>query len=180
MIRLPKLPDLLRRHKGLRLAALAFSALACANLLASFLLYIPGTALLGERRDRYAELRRRRAEAILFDRQRAAYAGISAGIPTQKDMPLVVKELVQDARRLRLEVGAVSYDIPRRGREGLTLLSFTFPGGGAYGDIKRFLYDVETSGRMLAIEKVELSKEQKKVRFDLKLATYLRGSGGGR
>ncbi len=171
------LPEWLRHNRKVRLAALVFCALACADLLVFFFFFRPEVSRLREHQDRYAELRKRHAEAVLFHRQREALAGINAAIPTQKDMPLVVKELAQDARKLHLAVGSISYDIPRRGQEGLTLLSFTFPASGSYPEVKRFIYDVETSGRMLAVETIDFSTDRQTVKVEIKLLTYIRDAG---
>lgn len=173
-----EVPDWLKASKKLRAAALVFTGLLIANLLVYFSILLPANGRLKEKEARYAELRKRYAEAVLFKKQKAAFAGIKAGIPAQKDMPLVVKELVQSAKRLRLSVGGISYDFPRRSREGLTMLSFSFPAEGGYPGIKRFIYEVETTDRLLAIEGVELGNNQGRVRLQLRLMTYIKGSEG--
>lgn len=171
-----KAVDWLRHDKKSRTAALIFLGLLCANVLAYFLFLMPEAGRLKEREARCAELRKRVAEAVLFKKQKEALAGLKAGIPAQKDMPLLVKELVQTARRLHLSVAAVNYDISRREREGLTMLSFSFPVEGSYPDLKRFIYEIETSGRLLVIEGLDLGSDKGRVKLQMKLMTYIKGS----
>ena len=63
----------------------------------------------------------------------------------------------------------------RPGAQGAVLLSFSFPVTGRYADLKRFLYEVETSGRLIGIESAELKSEKGGVSLTLKLLTYVRG-----
>src|SRR5574337_2231853 len=104
-----KTPEWLKVNKRLRTAALVFAGLVIADLLVYFIFVTPSAARLASSQMKYAELKRRHAEAILFKKQKPLFAGISAGITTQKDMPLLVKEVVQTARRLNLKVEAVNY-----------------------------------------------------------------------
>ena len=112
---------------------------------------------------------------MLFQKQKKLLSGLIEGIPTQKDVPLLIKELMQAARRLHLSVDAVSSDIPTPGTSGLTMLTFTFPASGAYADVKRFIYEVETSKRLVGIQDLKLSSEKGRVKFQMKLVTYIRG-----
>ena len=82
---------------------------------------------------------------------------------------------MQTARRVHLSVEAINSDIPTPGLGGLTMLTFTFPASGAYADIKRFIYEVETSDRIVGIQDVKLGSEKGRVRLQMKLVTYIRG-----
>jgi len=171
-------PQALRENKNLRRAFLVCAGLCAADLVLYFALAAPSAARLAEREATYAELRKRHAEALLFQKQKKAFAGIKAGISSQKDMPLLVKELVQTARKLKLSVAAVSYDIPMPGGGGLTMLSFSFPAEGAYPAVKRFIYEIETSDRLVGIQDLKLDADRGRVRLQLKLVTYIKASEG--
>jgi len=145
------------------------------NLLVYGVVVAPAARRLAGDRQQYGELKKEHAEAVLFQKQKQFFAGIISGIPAQKDVPLLIKDLVQAARRLNLSVGAVNSDIPTPVRGGLTMLTFTFPASGAYGDIKRFIYEVETSDRIVGIQDVKLSSEKGRVSMQMKLVTYIRG-----
>lgn len=155
-------------------AALACVGLVCADLLLYGELIAPSAARLKTAEMKSVELRRRNAEAVLFKKQRSLFAGIKAGIPAQKDMPILVKELVQTARRLNLSVASIKYDMPRRAGGELAMVTFSFPAEGRYQDIKRFIYDVETADRFVGIQDMKLDSEKGRVKLEMKLVTYVK------
>jgi len=174
-------PDLLRTLTRSRASRqLGVVAVLCAGLIAlNVLLYAvivaPAAARLAENRQRYAEFKKEYAEAVLFQKQKQVVAGIISDIPRQKDVPLLIKELVQASRRLDLSVDAVNSDIPQPGSGGLTMLTFTFPASGSYPDVKRFIYEVETSARLVGIQDLKLASDKGRVKLQMKLVTYIRG-----
>jgi Tfp pilus assembly protein PilO len=170
-----KLPGWLRENKRLRTAALACAGLLCLDLLLYAVLVVPSAAGLREREARYGELRKRRAEALVFQKHKKDLAGLMAGIPAQKDMPLLVKDLVQTARRLNLSVSSIQYDMPKGRGEALALLSFSFPAEGRYTDVKRFIHEVETSDRLVGIQDVSFDGDGGRVKIRMKLVTYVKG-----
>lgn len=169
------LPWLRENGKQLRTAATVFTVLVCINLFLYGFLVAPSATRLKTGETKSVELRKRRAEAALFKKQKPLFAGILAGIPAQKDMPLLVKEFVQTARKQSLSVASISYDIPRRESGELALLSFSFPVEGRYPDIKQFIHDVETSDRLIGVQDLKLESEQGRVKLQMKLMTYVRG-----
>jgi len=72
-------------------------------------------------------------------------------------------------------VAPINYDIPRRESGELAMLSFSFPVEGKYPDIKRFIYEVETSDQLIGIQDVSLESDQGTVKLQMKLMTYVRG-----
>ncbi len=162
-------------NKSLRTVALIFAGLVLADLLVYFMLVVPSSSGLAAREAKYAEFRKRHAEAVLFKKQKPLFAGIMAGIPAQKDMPLLVKEFVQTARQLNLSVAAVNYDMPKRGSGELAMLAFSFPAEGKYPDIKRFIYEVETSDRLVGVQDLKLESDTGRVKMNVKLMTYVKG-----
>ncbi len=169
-------PWLRENGKQLRTYAVVFAVLACINLALYFFLIAPSSARLKAGEGKFAELRMRHASAVLFNDQKPLFADLLNGIPAQKDMPLLVKELEQKAKRLNLAVAAVNYDIPRRESGELAMLSFSFPVEGRYPDIKRFIYEVETSGRLIGIQDVDLASDKGRIKLQMKLMTYVRGN----
>lgn len=161
--------------KRLRIVALLGSGLIVLNLLVYGVVVAPAARRLDADRQQYGALKKEHAEAVLFQKQKQLFAGLLTGIPAQKDVPLLIKELVQRARRLNLSVEAINSDIPTPGSGGMTLVTFTFPASGAYADIKRFIYEVETSDRLVGIQDVKLGSEKGRVKMQMKLVTYIRG-----
>ena len=162
--------------KQLRTAAIPFAVLVCINLALYFFLLAPFVNGIKTGEARSAVLRQRHEETLRFKEQKPLFAGLLSGIPAQKDMPLLVKELVQMARRLNLAVDTINYDIPRRESGELAMLSFSFPVEGSYSNIKRFIYDVETSGRLIGIQDLNLESDKGKVKLQMKLMIYVRGN----
>jgi len=173
-IRKIKAPAWLSENKKLRTTALLCVGLFFANLMLYGVAVTPSAGRLRDLEARYAELRKRHAEAVLYQKQKHMLAGISTGIPAQKDMPLLIKDLVQIARKLNLKVAAVNYDMPKRGNEGFIMLVFPFSAEGNYPEIKRFVYEVETSDRFVGIQNVKLDSEKGRVKFQMKLVTYIK------
>jgi len=125
---------------------------------------------------RYGELRQRHAEAVLFEKQKTSFTGIMAGVPSQKDMPLLVKDLVQKARMLNLGVDSVKYDMTKGVGGELAAVAFSLPAQGSYSGIKRFIYEVETADRLVGIQNVKLEADQGQVKLDMKVVTYIKGN----
>jgi Tfp pilus assembly protein PilO len=180
-MRLPSIPTLpllfgLAKDRRLITVALICAALITANVLFSLFVAAPSAAGLRELESRYAEFRKRNVEAMQFQKQKQDLAGIKTGIQTQKDMPLLVKDLVQSARGLNLRVGPINYDIPKPGSGGLAMLTFSFPAEGRYPDVKRFIYETETSRRLVGIQDVKLDAEKGGVKLQVKLVTYIKSS----
>ncbi len=171
-----KAPALLRTsNRKIRTAALVFAGFFLLDLILFGALVSPSSARLAAWEAKYREQRKRRTDAILFKQQKSSVAGVIAGVPAQKDMPLLVKDLVQSARRLNLSVSSVKYDIPRQASGELAMLAFSFPAEGRYADIKRFIYEVETSDRLVGIESLKMDSDKGIVKLEMKLLTYVKG-----
>lgn len=138
---------------------------------------IPAVSELRELEQRHAAIRKRQAEALLFKKRQLSLAGVMRGVPSQQDMPLIVKDLVQIVHALDLSVSSVKYDIPKRATGELELLTFSFPARGTYPALKHFIYDVETSDRLIGIQslRMEADKDKGAVNLDMKLLTYIKG-----
>jgi Tfp pilus assembly protein PilO len=157
------------------MAAIIFAVLVCINVLLYAFLIVPSSVRLKSGEERIAELRHRHAVAVLFKKQKPVFAGLMEGIPTQEDIPLLVKELVQMARRLNLSVDAIKSNFPRNESGELAKLSFSFPVKGRYRNIKRFIYNVETTDRLVGMRGLKLESDQGRVKLQMKLMTYVRG-----
>lgn len=170
-----KIPEWLRVNKKMRRSLLCCAVLIVANLVLYAFVVSPSTAQLQALQARHSELRKRQADAVLFEKQKSLFAGISSGIPTQNDMPVMIKEVVQTARKLNLKVGPVNYDIPKQGGGNITMLSIPFSAEGSYPSIKRFVYEMESSDRLIGIQDVKLSSGQHHVKLDMKVIAYIKG-----
>jgi Tfp pilus assembly protein PilO len=172
--RIPPSQWFAKGNSKLKIAVVVSAALVCTAPIVYFGLLAPAASRLEAREAERSELMRRYAEAVLFERQKPALAKLMAGVPSQNDMPLLVKDLVQDARRLHLSVASVKYDIPARSLSDVAMLGFSFPAEGRYPDIKRFIHDVETSGRLVGIKALKLTSDKGRVTMEMKLVTYIK------
>jgi len=170
-----RLPEWQKANKRLRTTALIFVGLVCLNLLGYAFLLTPSKEKLRDLEGKYADLRKQHTEALLFQKQKQLFAGFRSGIPTQKDMPLLVKELVQKARQWNLSVAGISYDIPRRGNNEITMLTFLLPIEGHYADVKRFIHEIESSDRLVGIQDLKFDSDKGRVKLQMKLVTYIKG-----
>jgi Tfp pilus assembly protein PilO len=145
------------------------------NALLYGIVVAPGAVRLAAEQDRLSALKRQYADALLYQKQKQALAGLNRGILTQKDVPLLIKDLVQMARKQGLTVDAISSDIPTPSAGGLTMLAFTVPLSGSYAHCKRYIHELETTDRLVGIQGLRFSSEKQRVRLELKLVTYIRG-----
>ena len=170
-----QLAQWLGENKRIRNAFLIALSLLCLDLVLYAVLLAPSLDWLRAWEGKFDEIRKRRADAVLFQKQKSGLSGIRAGIMTQKDMPLLVKDLVQSARKLNLSVSSVKYDMPKGTDDQLASLSFSFPAEGRYPELKRFVYEVETSDRLVGIQNLKLEEEKGLVKLEMKLITYVKG-----
>lgn len=172
-----RLKELLRDKtvRRLRRAIAVLVAAAAANALIYGAFVAPAAGHLSAEQGKVAELRRRHADALLFQKQKQVLAGLNEGILKQKDVPLLLKDLVQMARKRGLKAEKINSDIPSPSAGGLTQLAFNLPLSGNYANCKRFIHDMETADRLVGIQGVRFSTEKRKVKMELKLITYIRG-----
>jgi type IV pilus assembly protein PilO len=99
-------------------------------------------------------------------------------IPPRTELTLLIGELFMLADEAGLAINQINYN-PKE-LEGRPLLRYglNFSVSGGYAQVKRFVYSLEQSERLIAIENVALSSagepEQGQVNLSLKLSTLFR------
>ena len=78
------------------------------------------------------------------------------GIPRWEDFTKVMGEVYNKAERLNLLIESASYQPFPVKDSGFVQVTVTMPVTGSYADIKRFVYDLETSPRLFIIENLSL------------------------
>jgi len=78
------------------------------------------------------------------------------GIPRWEDFTRVMGEVYNKAERLNLLIESASYQPFPVKDSGFVQVTVTMPVTGSYADIKRFVYDLETSPRLFIIENLSL------------------------
>lgn len=163
-----------RSGKRLRAAAVVFLAVAVLDAALYLFLVSPSAEQLEASRAGYANLKKQYADAVLYQSRRQAFAGLKKGALFQKDVPLIINEVVKTAKVLGLSVESINSDIPQASG-GLIPVTFTVPVSGAYQDIKRFIFAVETSERLIGIDDLKFSADKGRVKLQMKIVTYIRG-----
>ena len=105
-------------------------------------------------------------------------AQVWSGLPVERDFSPLALGITEEAKRDRVTT-ALSY------KAEPTPVANTSKGvlqgrmTGRYEDLRRFLYDVETTEELVYIEDLELvrsdAQQSQTLTFDIKIATYLRG-----
>ncbi len=96
--------------------------------------------------------------------------------PNRGDLVGLIGRLVKLARSLAVDVPTVDYRPSEVKEAGLTKLTLVMGVEGAYGKIRRYLYELEGMRRYLVIERVSLRdpKGTSELQMQLQLAVYLR------
>ncbi|HBG46362.1 MAG TPA: hypothetical protein DDW94_05160 [Deltaproteobacteria bacterium] len=165
--------------KSLRPAHVAI-AVAIVVIISNFI--FSGTVLKGQE-IKAAELEMRAGEL------RAAVSGKGSGLydvartesfinglPESKDLTRILDETFQSARQHDLVVHSADYS-PESRDGSFSRYSFAFPVEGSYKDIKKFLYDIETSRRPIAIDEVNLASGKagdSRIVLKLRMSVYYR------
>jgi type IV pilus assembly protein PilO len=100
-----------------------------------------------------------------------------AAIPPQKDFTALIGEIFSLAKNAGLAIDQITYT-PKEEEKGLLSDALSFTVTGKYEQVKKFIFSLEQSKRLIALEQISLSggeqsgKEQ--VSLHLKLSTYFR------
>jgi Tfp pilus assembly protein PilO len=89
----------------------------------------------------------------------------------------VINQLSETAKRLNLNMPAVSYKAEQSDEQQLTKMNFSFEVSGSYEAIRRFIHAIEISSDFLIIEDLilaQISKDKSSVDLKLRLVTYLK------
>lgn len=129
-----------------------------------------------EARLRALEAEERAAAAALASRREAeAYL---AGFPPRSELLAVTTRIQQAAEQLAVTVPAIDARPASKGagESPLARVTIVMSVEGPYGEVRRFLYEMERLGRHLVIEKVSLRGRpgEDRIRLALELAAYFR------
>ena len=158
-------------------------ALLLANVLVLIFLVLPARQERQRQEDQLLDLQRRvralqremqTSEATLTAfRQTEEFAH---GFPARAEAVELKGQLTRLARRLDIEIPAVSYHPEELKDVGLVKMTMSMNVQGAYAKIRRYLYELEGMRRHLVIERVSFSDPRGNAELSLQvqLAMYLR------
>lgn len=99
------------------------------------------------------------------------------GLPESGELASVLEEVFKSAKRSGLSVATAEYNSETFKDSSISRYAFTFPVEGSYRDVKRFLYDVESSRRPLVIEELSLASGKAgegKTALRIRMSVYYR------
>lgn len=102
-------------------------------------------------------------------------AAFREAIPPREEFTAWLGELFALAGKAGLSIDRVQYDPKEVAEKGLLRYTLNFSVAGSYAEIKRFIFSLEQSPRIVVIEEVSLSRgeqNQGEVGLRIRLATY--------
>lgn len=157
--------------------------LAAANALVLALLLLPAREERTRQEDHLLGLQRRirglQHEAQTGENLATSLKEVETfgqGFPPRADLIGLIERLTRQARSLAVEVPSISYRPAEIKEAGLTKVTVQMGVEGAYGKIRRLLFELERMRRFLVIERVALRdpKGTAELQLELQLALYLR------
>ncbi|TYO98738.1 type IV pilus assembly protein PilO [Geothermobacter ehrlichii] len=100
-----------------------------------------------------------------------------ARVPGQDELSALVGDLFAMARKAGLDIKAVDYRPKPLPEQGLIEYALSFSVAGEYGQVKRFIYLIEKSERLVVVDQLNLDrgrKDEGTVRLSIRMTTYFR------
>ncbi len=113
-------------------------------------------------------------EAV-YRRGREDLSRFYAMIPANSDLTGLIEELFNMAHRAGLEIDRIGYDPRKLEERPLLAYSLMFSVSGNYEQLKSFVYDIETSSRLITLDEITLSGAgggDRPVSLNLRFTTY--------
>jgi len=95
-------------------------------------------------------------------------------IPPRQEFPELLSELMNLASEAGLSLDRVQYRPDEKPREGLFRYAMAFSLNADYTRLKKFVYLLENSSRLLIIDQISLSGSSGGVRLNVAVSTYFR------
>jgi Tfp pilus assembly protein PilO len=144
--------------------------------------------VLEERERTYIELqararKARQVEASTLDPQQAFRQGqvdlkkFLERVPERKELSSLVGEIFTFARQSGLAIKAINYAPEKVKGQSLLEYALSFTVAGEYDQLKEFIHLVEQSGRLVAIDQLNLdtgTRDEGSVRLSIQMSTYFR------
>ncbi len=105
----------------------------------------------------------------------AAISSFKKGLPDSNELTGILKEVLESARRNSLKVPAGSYSPETVKDTDISRYTISLPVEGRYPQIKRFIYEIESSKRHVVIEEITLASgraEEGTIGLKIKLSAY--------
>jgi Tfp pilus assembly protein PilO len=171
-----------------RLLLLGLGGLFGLNILLFPLLYF-GVAPKLEQTERelaFLQQHSRKSDTLApqqaFEQGKKDYARFRALLPSLRDFSELIGDLYALAEQCNLEISQIGYTQKVLTDSGLLAYALRFSLTGTYDELKRFIYGLEESGRLVVIEQMTLNTAKGEegtalVTLNLSLTTYFGTEG---
>jgi len=164
----------------------AIGSLLVINILLSLSIFLVQAPQSAEIEREYIELqaRTRQGKAMESETPQARYTQMKSDlqkfrsiIPVRGELSGLIAELYEVANASGLEVKQVSYTPSEIPAQELISYALSFSLNGNYGEIKKFIFSLEQSERLIVIDKISLSAapssdKSRQVTLRIGLTTY--------
>ena len=110
-----------------------------------------------------------------FDKTLGEINTFEERLPSGKEITKVLDEVFTIARKNGLDISTGDYSAQTVDEAEFSRYTISFPVEGRYGDIKKFIYGLETSRYPVIIEEITFSRSKKSkgtIELRIKLSTY--------
>jgi Tfp pilus assembly protein PilO len=175
--------ELIKKNRLAQALLLLVIALAAADAGFYFLRAIPAAKKVRNLEERLVELERK---TIYENEQYRLYSSFDSGIKQLDQFKAMLPEkgeyirIIEKVYRLAKEDGMKSASFGTAAKEvkagDLIQVDFSMPIAGSYRDVRKFIYDIETSQLFLNIDNLALSSggAEGEVTLTIALTTYMR------
>jgi len=160
------------------------AVLAAVALIASLGLYlillVPAQERLTQANTTYDLLRQQQIRHQTARKALGELAKVWEQLPAQRDFTSFGVDIAQLAKTNNVRIPGMGYDL-EPAKDGLAAKgAISFEASGAYGAIRHFIYQLETSDSYLFIEKLTAGRSKKpdRVAFKIQVGTYFKPDQG--
>ena len=98
-----------------------------------------------------------------------------SGLPSRHQMTKIIGEFHRVAKKSGLAISSSSYSEQHKKESDLIEYRLSFPISGRYGQVRRFIYNLEKMPYLMSIDDIGLSSNKdKKVSLSLNISLYLK------
>lgn len=175
MTRKPILIAVWTAHRSLLLGLVALLGL---NILFLSLLYFGVAPKLSQRERELSALQQqlRKSDTLAphqaYEQGKKDYARFNALLPSLRNFSELIGDLYTLANNCNLEISQIGYTQKKLPKTDILSYTLRFSLIGSYDELKRFIYGLEESKRLVVIDQMTLNSANGLVSLNLNLTTY--------
>ncbi len=175
--------ELIKKSRLAQVLLLFVISLAVADVGYYFLRAVPASIKVRRLEERLAELNKKTASEAgeyglysSFDSGMRQLGQFKTMLPERGDYISLVDKVYRLAKEDGMKSASFGTDAKELKEGDLIQVDFTMPISGNYRDVRKFIYDIETSPLFLNIDNLSLSsgKDEGEINLTIALTTYMR------